>query len=187
MMIEYFITDVDGTLTDGNIYISKRDAYMKFSKEDGMGFFLLRKAGIKSMIVTSESTTYKIAKRRAKQVEADYFYHSTHDKLRLIEDIMVDDNFLNRWGLDWSRVAYIGDDVNDLPVMSRFETVEPPMIPMVFCPADANDKVKRLPFMNICDKSGGDGAVREAIEVVLKYNEEMRSVQNGYVKGKDSS
>ena len=186
-MISLFISDADGTLTDGNIYVGEKGSFMKFSKRDGMGFFLLRKAGIKSMIVTSESTSYKIAKRRAKQVDSDYFFNGIHDKLYLVEDIMIDCNLLNQCGLDWSRVAYIGDDVNDLSVMRKFETVEPPMMPMVFCPSDANHSVKKLPFMNVCDRSGGEGAVREAIEVVLKYNEEMRSVQNGYVKGKDSS
>ncbi|MFC2066908.1 KdsC family phosphatase [Chloroflexota bacterium] len=102
--------DVDGVLTDGGMYYSENgDELKKFNTRDGRGIELLRNAGIRTAFITSENT--QIVVRRAAKLKIDEVYQGTEDKLAALREIM------SKYGLTQDEVAYIGDDINDLPVL----------------------------------------------------------------------
>ncbi|MEZ4900552.1 MAG: HAD family hydrolase [Spirosomataceae bacterium] len=107
--VKLFLTDVDGVLTDGSMYYTESgDEFKRFHTHDGMAFELLRKAGIKTGIITSENT--QIVARRAAKIKADFLYQGQRDggKLAAAQEIC------HELGIHLSEVAYIGDDINCL-------------------------------------------------------------------------
>lgn len=155
--IKLFLCDVDGTLTDGGMYYSEKgDELKKFNTRDGMGFQLLRDAGIKTGIITSENT--KIVENRAKKLKIDYLRQSKCDggKVAAAQEIC------NELGITWDEVAYIGDDINCYNLLS--------VVGIAACPADACDKVKSIYDILILNHKGGEGCVRDFIDyIILNY------------------
>jgi len=150
--IKLFICDVDGTLTDGGMYYSQNgDELKKFNTQDGMGFKLLRLAGIKTAIITTENT--KIIENRAKKLKVDYIFQGVENKLKVVKSICIKE------GVSLNDVAYIGDDINDIEVLEN--------VGLAACPKNAVDKVKEIPNIIHLSKKGGDGAVREFVKIVL--------------------
>jgi len=152
--IKLFLTDVDGVLTDGGMYYSEiGDEQKKFNTRDGMGFHLLREAGIKSGIITTENT--QIVERRAAKLKVDYVYQgkNTGGKLQTALEIC------RKEGITLAEAAYIGDDINCYDLLCE--------VGMAACPADAVDKIKTIPNIRILRKKGGEGVVREFIEIIL--------------------
>ena len=152
--VRLFICDVDGTLTDGGMYYSEAgDEMKKFNTRDGMGLQLLRQAGIKTGIITSEDT--KIVERRAKKLKVDYLYQGYREggKLAAAEDICRQIN------IKLDQVAYIGDDVNCIDLLKA--------VGIKACPADACQQVKNIPGIHIMTLKGGEGCVREFIETQI--------------------
>jgi YrbI family 3-deoxy-D-manno-octulosonate 8-phosphate phosphatase len=150
--IKLFLTDVDGVLTDAGMYYSENgDELKKFNTRDGKAFELLRNAGIKTGIITSENT--KIVEARAKKLKVDYLFQGALDKLPIIKEICDDEN------ISISDVAYIGDDLNDELALRN--------VGFAFCPQDARIKIKNVQNIKILKTNGGDGAVREAVDFLL--------------------
>ena len=152
--IKLFLTDVDGVLTDGGMYYSETgDELKKFNTRDGMGFHLLREAGIKSGIITTENT--QIVERRAAKLKVDYVYQgkNTGGKLQTAMEIC------RKEGITLAEAAYIGDDINCYDLLCN--------VGMAACPADAVEKIKTIPNIKILRKKGGEGVVREFIEIIL--------------------
>ena len=152
--IKLFLTDVDGVLTDGGMYYSEiGDEQKKFNTRDGMGFHLLREAGIKSGIITTENT--QIVERRAAKLKVDYVYQgkNTGGKLQTAMEIC------RKEGITLAEAAYIGDDINCYDLLCN--------VGMAACPADAVEKIKTIPNIKILRKKGGEGVVREFIEIIL--------------------
>ena len=152
--IKLFLCDVDGTLTDGGMYYSETgDEQKKFNTRDGMGFQLLREAGIKTGIITSENT--RIVENRAKKLKLDYLRQSKRDggKVAAAQEIC------DELGITLSEVAYIGDDINCFDLLSA--------VAVAACPADAMPKVKAIPGIRVMTKKGGEGCVREFIESLI--------------------
>ena len=148
--VKLFLSDVDGTLTDGGMYYSESgDELKKFNTRDGMGFQLLREAGIKTGIITSEDT--KIVANRAKKLKVDYLCQSKRDggKVAAVQEICDD------LGISFDEVAYIGDDINCYDLLSR--------VGYAACPSDACDKVKKIPNIKVMQENGGYGCVREFV------------------------
>ena len=153
--IKLFATDVDGVLTDAGMYYSEHgDELKKFNTRDGKGFELLRDAGIKTAIITSENT--KIVERRAAKLKIDYLYQGkAHGgKLDAIKEICA------REGFSLTEVAYVGDDIN---CMEALQNVGWPA-----CPADAIKDIKSIPSILLLNKRGGDGCVREFVDQILE-------------------
>lgn len=149
--IKMLATDVDGVLTDSGMYYSENgDEMKKFSTRDGMGLVLLRKAGYKLAIITSEDT--KIVERRAAKLKITDLFQGARDKVAAMEILM------KRHSLTWDEVAYIGDDVNDLEVMKR--------VGLALTPADGTDQNKKMAHY-ITKKNGGAGCVREICDLLL--------------------
>ena len=152
--IRLFATDCDGCLTDGGMYYTETgDELKKFSTIDGMGFALLRKQGIKTAIITGEDT--RIVKRRADKLKVDFLHMGIRDKLTVLNEIIKD------MGITLDEVAYMGDDINDVEVMEK--------VGLSFSVPNATAKARGAADI-IVSKNGGDGAVREAIEYILKQN-----------------
>jgi len=153
--IKLFLCDVDGTLTDGGMYYSENgDELKKFNTRDGMGFQLLREAGIKTGIITSEDT--KIVENRAKKLKIDYLRQSKRDggKVAAAQEIC------DELGITLDEVAYIGDDINCYDILSK--------VGFAACPSDACDRIIGISGIIKTNSSGGKGCVREIIEIVLK-------------------
>ncbi len=152
--IRLFLSDVDGVLTDGGMYYSESgDESKKFNTRDGMGFQLLREVGIKTGIITSENT--HIVERRASKLKIDYLYQGKRNGGKLQDALDI----CQKEGITLEQVAYIGDDVNCYDLLSQ--------VGAAACPADAADKIKSIPGILILNKKGGEGAVREFIELFL--------------------
>tara|TARA_B100000795_G_C22753334_1_gene420383 strand:+ start:386 stop:856 length:471 start_codon:yes stop_codon:yes gene_type:complete len=152
-MIKIFATDVDGVLTDsGMYYTDSGDEIKRFSTYDGMAFELLRKRGIKIAIITSENT--QIVSNRAKKLSVDYLYQGINNKLEVIEEICHIEN------VSFNQVAYIGDDINDLEVLNK--------VLFKACPSNSMHEVKNVTDIIHLKKAGGDGAVREFVEILIK-------------------
>lgn len=152
--IKLFLCDVDGTLTDGGMYYSENgDELKKFNTRDGMGFQLLREAGIKVGIITSEDT--KIVENRGTKLNVDYLYQGKRNggKLAIAQEIC------SMMNISLENVAYIGDDINCLELLSN--------VGMSACPADACKTIKQIDGILLMDKCGGAGCVREFIEHIL--------------------
>lgn len=152
--IKLFVSDIDGTLTDGGMYYSENgDELKKFNTRDGMGFGMLREAGIKTAIVTSENR--ELNRRRAEKMKIDYLVQGKRDggKLAAVKEIV------NELGISLEEVAYIGDDVNCIELLSA--------VGYAACPADACSKAKEIPGIIVLDRKGGEGCVRELINQIL--------------------
>lgn len=156
--IKIVLTDVDGVLTDGGMYYTENgDEFKKFNTRDGMGFDLLRKAGIKTGIITTENT--KMVERRAKKLKVDYCYQGQRDggKLTAASEICEKEN------ITLQNVAYIGDDVNCIDLLKA--------VGLAACPADAMEAVKNIKGIKILKLKGGEGVVREFVELILNNNQ----------------
>ena len=154
MSIKLFLTDVDGTLTDGGMYYSRNgDELKKFNTRDGMGLQMLREAGIKTGIITSEDT--QIVSNRAKKLKVDFLCQGKRNggKLTVAKEICA------HIGITLQEVAYIGDDINCLDLLDAAG--------LKACPADACLKVKSVQGIKVLKSKGGDGCVREFIEEIL--------------------
>ncbi len=153
--IRLFMTDVDGTLTDGGMYYgSDGTEFKKFNTRDGMGLQLLQREGVRVGIVTSENTAINV--NRARKLKVDYLKQSARDggKLAAVNEICAE------MGITLQQVAYVGDDVNCYDLLAA--------VGWAACPADACDKVKSIPGIHILRRCGGDACVREWIDLILE-------------------
>ena len=151
--IKLFLTDVDGTLTDGGMYYTAEgDVMKKFNARDGMGLQLLQKEGIKVGIITSENT--ELVNKRARKLGIDFLVQGKRDggKLAACSDICESLAI----GLD--EVAYIGDDVNCIEMLKAAG--------MKACPADALTEVKEIEGIRVMSLKGGEGCVREFADMI---------------------
>ena len=140
--IKLLLSDIDGTLTDGGMYYSENgDEQKRFNTRDGMGMGMLREKGIKVGIITSEDR--QLNQRRADKLKLDFFYQGKKNggKLAVAREIC------QKMGISMQEVAYIGDDVNCIELLSA--------VGMAACPADADSRVKAIPGIHVMTKKGG--------------------------------
>lgn len=154
--IRLLLTDCDGCLTDGGMYYTERgDEAKKFNTKDGMAFSKLREKGIETGIVTSESVS--LNERRAKKIGATFFEGGCKNKLEAVSSLV------DRIGLSMDEVCYIGDDLNDVDILS--------VVGFPCCPADAAPEVRRI-ARYVASASGGEGVVREIADYILSIEGE---------------
>ena len=152
MSIELIVLDVDGTMTDSRItYSGAGDEIKSFNVKDGLAIASWRKLGKQVAIITGRSS--QIVARRAKELRIEHFYQGIHDKKEVLESL------LEKLDLTMENVAAIGDDLNDLSMLNAVHTS--------FVPRDASAYVDKIATV-ILTKKGGDGAVREMIEYLIK-------------------
>jgi len=157
--IRLFATDVDGVLTDAGMYYGESgDEWKKFNTRDGMGIKLLQRAGIITAIVTQERT--KLVARRAEKLAIPELHQGVMDKLSCLREMAA------RHGLTLSQVAYIGDDINDLEALKA--------VGFSASPADGMPQIAAA-VDYVCQKKGGEGAVREIVEMILEAQGQVSS------------
>ena len=151
--MKLLVMDVDGTLTDGKIYIgSKGEEFKSFNVKDGYAINeMLHKNGIKTAIITGRES--EIVNIRARELSIDCVYQNVSDKVETLKQIV------ELYGISIEEVAYIGDDLNDFEAMKKCG--------ITGCPADAVDEIKDI--SDYTSKfNGGDGAIRDFVDWILK-------------------
>lgn len=148
-MIKMLVMDVDGTLTDGHIYIGAEGEMVKaFHVQDGYAIaHILPEKGIVPVIITGRSS--RIVEQRAKELKIVHLHQGITDKLSKLKEVAA------ALGVTADEIAYIGDDVNDLDCIHYCG--------LTACPADAVPAVRNS-VKYICARNGGSGAVREFID-----------------------
>jgi 3-deoxy-D-manno-octulosonate 8-phosphate phosphatase (KDO 8-P phosphatase) len=147
------LLDVDGVLTNGQIIYDGAGQELKmFDVRDGHGIKLLHRAGYRTGIITGRSS--KVVERRAEELGINILYQGAVNKLEPFEEI------LRHTGLSPEQVAYVGDDLIDLPVLNR--------VGFSATVADGDPEVcRRVDY--VASREGGRGAVRELCELILKH------------------
>lgn len=159
--VKLFLTDVDGCMTDGGMYYSANGDEMKrFCVYDGMGIVLLRKAGIPCGILTSETT--EIVARRVRKLGMEYLRMGVGSQVATGRQTKLEaaQEICNELGITLEDVCFVGDDINDLDLLSHVGTA--------VCPANAMQQVKDIQGIIILTHKGGDGAIRELCEMILE-------------------
>ena len=150
--IKLLVLDVDGTLTDGGVYIDANGVQSKkFHIRDGMGITLLHEKGILVGII-SHSRSQTILDERARMLGIQRVYSGKEPKLEVLALWMTELN------LTYEQISYIGDDVNDIEVLEK--------VGLSACPHDAHVSVVKVVDV-VLQRNGGDGCVREFIDRFL--------------------
>lgn len=150
--IKLVILDVDGVLTDGGIYIGEQgELYKPFNCRDGLGITLAHKLGLKTAIITGRKSAQVAF--RAQELHISEVFQGNSDKRAAYDELK------ERTGLNDEEIAYIGDDLIDLPIMLQVG------LPMAV--ADAIPDVRRHALV-VSDCRGGKGAVRDLLEFIFK-------------------
>lgn len=146
------LLDVDGVLTDGMIYLHDGGGEAKrFSVRDGFALIWCRRFGLKTGVISAKKSP--AALRRCQDLEFDEIHLGDVQKLAVFESIC------SRHGLASHEIAYMGDDLLDLPILSR--------VGFAACPADAHPEVRRKVHF-VSSFPGGGGAVRELLDLWLQ-------------------
>ncbi len=155
--IKLFAMDVDGVLTNGEIiYTASGEEIKIFNAKDGQGINLLTKNNFITAIITARETA--IVSKRAKELDITEVHQGAKNKFEIIKLLM------EKYKLELSEIAYIGDDLPDLCVLER--------VGLAFCPNDAVEEVKNICHF-ISSKEGGKGAVREITDLLIKSKSEF--------------
>lgn len=165
--IKVLVMDVDGTLSDGKIYMSPQGECMKaFHIKDGYMIARLTDYHITPVIITGRQSD--ILLNRCKELHITEVYQGIENKKEKLAEV------LHALGCSFHEAAYIGDDLNDLECME--------LCGMSACPADAAEVVvRKVDF--VCNKKGGEGAVREFIEHIIQQNGKDETVCGEVLQG----
>lgn len=163
--IKLVIFDVDGVLTDGSLFIGDDgQEYKAFNSKDGHGMRMLQDAGVDIAIITGRVS--KVVEHRVRDLGIKHVYQGKRQKLPAFEEL------LKKIGLDPGEVAYVGDDVVDLPVMTRAG--------LAICVQDAHPYVKKHAHW-ITEHGGGRGAGRDVCEMLLEARGQLASMLESYL------
>jgi len=164
--IKLLLLDLDGVLTDGGIVIDGTgDEFKRFDVRDGHGIRLLQRAGIRLGIISGRAA--KAARHRARDLDVELFFQGVDDKLAVYEKIK------RMTKLTDQEIAYVGDDMVDLPVLRR--------VGLAVAIADGWQDLKQHVHYTT-RLAGGRGAVREVIELLLKSQNKWKEVTAKYYR-----
>jgi len=164
--IKLLLLDVDGVLTDGGIVMDDRGEEIKrFDVRDGHGIRLLLRAGIQAALITGRKS--KVVSHRARDLGIRLVYQRAYDKLEVYEKIK------HKTRLTDEEIAYVGDDIVDLPVLRRAGLA----MTVIDCWAPLKDQVDY-----VAAGKGGHGAVREIVELLLKAQGRWEAVSGKYYR-----
>ena len=164
--IKCLILDVDGVLTDGRIVLGNYGDELKFFDiHDGHGVVMLNRAGIKTLIVSGRKSRINV--KRAKEMRVTKVYQDAHDKLKVFEKIV------KKYHVNPEEVCYIGDDLIDLPVLSRAG--------LSVAVRNAVAEVRHAAHY-VTERPGGRGAVREVTDLLLKAQGRWDELMEKYLR-----
>ncbi|MDG1693933.1 MAG: HAD-IIIA family hydrolase [Porticoccaceae bacterium] len=162
--IKLLLLDVDGVLTDGQLYYGNSGEELKaFNIQDGLGIKLLQRGGIKVGIITGRSSN--LLKRRAQELDINPVVQGREDKLTALNEL------LETMDINIEEIAFVGDDLPDLSVISR--------VGLGITPANGNHVLASQALWQT-KKSGGNGAVREVAELILNAQGKLESLLATY-------
>ena len=165
--IKLFISDVDGVLTRGEIILDANGLeYKAFHVRDGHGIKLLMRAGVEVALITGRNS--KVVDVRARELGIEHVIQGAKEKLPAYQELK------DRLGVLDEEVAYIGDDNVDLPVMRR--------VGLSIAVADAEPYVREAADF-VTERGGGQAAVREAIDLILKARGDWDRINSKYFNG----
>ena len=152
MKIKMLVMDVDGTLTDGKIYMAASgEAFKAFNIKDGYTIYTLDKIGVIPVIITGRES--QIVARRAEELKIKECHQGVSDKLAKLQEVAA------KYGVSMEEIAYIGDDYNDVACMEACG--------FTGCPQDAEEEIKpKVDY--VCQSKSGEGALREFVKVLQK-------------------
>jgi arabinose-5-phosphate isomerase len=171
MNIKLVCFDFDGVFTTGDVYINGNTLNKKYNIKDGMGLSILKQNNIKTGLITGFKKNYLINENNSndviKHLNFDYIKIGIENKLEALENIILETN------INYDEIAYIGDDINDIDILTR--------IGFSACSNDAIQECKNI-VKYICKKKGGDGCIREFIDKVIelksnKYNKIINEIK----------
>jgi 3-deoxy-D-manno-octulosonate 8-phosphate phosphatase (KDO 8-P phosphatase) len=163
--IKLLAMDVDGVLTDGTITIgSDGSEHKTFNLLDGHGIRMWRRAGLKAALISGRQSA--VTAQRAREMEIDFVYQPCQRKLDCFEKLLADSK------LEPKNIAYIGDDVLDIPIVKR--------VGFGISVANAVEELKSVSHY-VTSRSGGSGAVREVVEYILKNTGQWAALMERYL------
>ena len=166
-MIKLIVLDVDGCLSDGKLLYNADGVESKnFNVKDGLGISSWIKMGHSVAIITGRNSV--IVQKRAKELGITHLHQGIKDKERVIQEIV------NSLSLGFDEVAAIGDDLNDYAMLS--------LVGKSFTPKNGVREIQKLVDTTLT-KEGGDGAVREMIDILVDENRERKKFLSLWVKG----
>lgn len=164
-MIKLIVLDVDGTLTDGKLYISNLgDEIKAFNVKDGLGITQAISQGKEVAIITGK--TSQLVTKRCQELGIKEVHQGIKNK------ILILDSILKKYNISYDNVAYMGDDLIDLAVMKKCK--------LAGAPKDSVSEILSIADF-ISNKNGGEGAVREFIEYILKKENLWDNVVNHFI------
>ncbi|APB67342.1 TPA: HAD family hydrolase [Pseudomonas aeruginosa] len=163
--IRLAIFDVDGVLTDGKLYFLVDGSEFKtFNTLDGHGIKMLIASGVRTAIITGRDTP--VVERRARNLGIQHLYQGREDKLAVLDEL------LGELGLGYEQVAYLGDDLPDLPVIRR--------VGLGMAVASADPFVRQHAH-GVTAARGGEGAAREFCELIMRAQGTLEAAQGAYL------
>jgi 3-deoxy-D-manno-octulosonate 8-phosphate phosphatase (KDO 8-P phosphatase) len=164
--VQFLVMDVDGVLTDGRMILSERgDELKSFHVRDGVAIVLARRAGLRTAMVTGESSP--IARTRGERLGVDAVVLGARRKAETVEALRAG------FGLEADAVAYVGDDLLDIPALQRAG--------LAIAVADAPAEVKAVAHL-VTAAAGGHGAIRECVELILRSQGTWEAAVGAYVR-----
>ena len=164
--IKLLLMDCDGVLTDGKVWIVENgDDQKTFSVRDGLGLALLHRAGLKSGVISGRTSS--ALERRARAIGMEFIKQGREDKVVAFEEVLA------LAGRTRAEVAYVGDDLLDIPLMRRVE--------FAVAVADAAAETKSHAHY-VTKAPGGEGAIREVVELILKAQGRWHDLVAAYLK-----
>lgn len=172
--IKFIIFDFDGVFTDGKCYFDNKDNINKYYNiKDGMALSLLKQNNIKTGLISSYNSSKNInfltkdninevSNKIINHLNFDYKYIGSNKKIEILNNWLTELNF------NYENIAYIGDDINDLEIIKK--------VGFSACPTDAAIECKQN-VNYICNKKGGDGCVREFVDLILNDNYKFNIIQ----------
>ena len=153
--IKLLITDVDGVLTDGSIYLGNDGVeFKRFSVLDGAGVAFARESGLKLAVISGRYSPATESRMKELGIDEDCFQGKLNKE-------KIYDELCQKYDFKDDEIAYIGDDINDLEIMRS--------IGFAATPNDGNTEVKKISNY-ICKMKGGEGAFREIADLILGFN-----------------
>jgi len=169
--VQLLLMDVDGVLTNGRLYnVPNPEGKMVetkgFDSQDGIGLQWLSWKGIRTGVISGRLSP--ATEERARQCKMSYIYQGHIEKIPILQEILADAK------IDASQVAYIGDDFTDIVIMRR--------VGLAIATANAREEVKRAAHY-VTKVPGGEGAVREVVELLLKAQGRWQEILDHYEVG----
>ena len=162
--IKFFACDVDGVMTDGGIILSEdKGEYKRFDVQDGMGITMIRKAGLKTGIITGRVSD--VVRKRAEELNFDEIYQGFFWKEKALE------NILEKYQFAEEEIAFVGDDILDLPVLLR--------VGLPIAVQNARPEVRNQCYYT-SNAYGGHGAIREIVDWLLDLRNERQVIIDYY-------